>query len=144
MRNEGIFVLLPTRDLIMVSNHFRRPAHWLRIQSTVQRVACMTKVFYTYLHTIMGMLIFSYFLDDFRCWSRTRVSMSTGDPFGDSKNHLRLMLSAPTAIPSLVSPVWIACAIWRMAMRPDEHSLFTTDIGTSYGIPAAMAAALET
>lgn len=28
-------------------------------------------------------------------------------------------------------------------MRPEEHSRFTTEIGTSYGMPAAIAAARE-
>jgi hypothetical protein len=29
-------------------------------------------------------------------------------------------------------------------MRPEEHSRLTVDIGTSWGMPAASAAALET
>lgn len=33
--------------------------------------------------------------------------------------------------------------MFRMAMRPEEHSLFTVDMGTSWGIPAARAAARE-
>lgn len=32
----------------------------------------------------------------------------------------------------------------RMDMSPEEHSRFTVDIGTSCGIPAASAAALDT
>lgn len=31
----------------------------------------------------------------------------------------------------------------RIAMRPDEQSLFTVEIGTLFGIPAANAAARE-
>lgn len=54
------------------------------------------------------------------------------------------MLSTPTAIPSEASPDWMACAIFLTAIRPDEHSLFTVDIGTDAGIPEAMAAALDT
>lgn len=53
------------------------------------------------------------------------------------------MLSAPTAQPKEVSPAWIACAIERMAINPEEQRRLTVDIGTVYGIPAASAAALE-
>jgi len=53
------------------------------------------------------------------------------------------MLSAATAKPRVASPAMIECAIWRMDMRPDEQSRFTVEMGTSYGIPAAIAAALE-
>lgn len=37
----------------------------------------------------------------------------------------------------------MSCAIFLTAIRPEEQSLFTVEIGTSAGIPAAMAAALE-
>ena len=54
------------------------------------------------------------------------------------------MLSTPIATPREASPVLMACAMWRMAIRPEEQSLFTTLIGTWYGTPAAMTAARET
>lgn len=43
----------------------------------------------------------------------------------------KLILSTPTASPMEVSPAWMAWAILRMAIKPDEHSLFTTEMGTS-------------
>ena len=44
-------------------------------------------------------------------------------------------LSSARAVP------W--AAMFRMAMRPEEHSRFTTQSGTSYGMPAAIEAARE-
>lgn len=57
--------------------------------------------------------------------------------------YFRLMLSAPAAKPMEDSPTFIAWAILRMAIRPDEQSLFTVEMGTSAGIPAARAAARD-
>lgn len=53
------------------------------------------------------------------------------------------MLSDPAAIPKVISPDLILCAMLRTDMRPDEHSRFTVDMGTVWGKPAANAAALE-
>lgn len=53
------------------------------------------------------------------------------------------MFSAPTARPIDVSPDRMACAIFLIAMSPDEHKRFTVDIGTLAGIPAANAAPRE-
>ena len=44
--------------------------------------------------------------------------------------YFRLMLSAPTARPNEASPDLMECAILRIAIRPEEHSLFTVEIGT--------------
>lgn len=57
--------------------------------------------------------------------------------------YFKLMLSDPAAIPNVISPDLILCAMLRIDMRPDEHSRFTVDIGTVWGKPAANAAALE-
>lgn len=35
------------------------------------------------------------------------------------------------------------CAMLRIAIKPEEHSRFTVEMGTSCGIPAAIAAARE-
>ena len=53
------------------------------------------------------------------------------------------MFSTPTATPRDISFDLIAWAMFLMAMRPEEHNLFTVDTGTSWGIPAAKAAARE-
>lgn len=56
--------------------------------------------------------------------------------------YLRDILSTPTAIPREISFDSIAWDIVLIAMRPEEQSLFTVEIGTVCGIPAARAAAL--
>ena len=53
------------------------------------------------------------------------------------------MLSTPTAIPTSASPLWMECAILRIAIKPEEHNRFTVEMGTWCGIPAAIAAARE-
>ena len=58
--------------------------------------------------------------------------------------HFKVILSTPKATPSEISPAWIACAMLRIDCRPEEQSLFTVEMGTSAGIPAARAAARET
>lgn len=41
------------------------------------------------------------------------------------------------------SPVLMAWAIFLIAISPEEHSLLTVDMGTSWGMPADRAAALD-
>jgi hypothetical protein len=102
------------------------------------------RTFDTHLHTIVSMLILRDLRDDFRCRSWARRIRVNNSRAHCRSTHFRLMLSTPIATPRDASPTLMPCAMWRMAIRPDEHSLFTTLIGTWYGIPAAMAAALET
>jgi hypothetical protein len=54
------------------------------------------------------------------------------------------MLSTPTATPSDISPARMLCAIFLIAMSPEEQSRLTVETGTLSGIPAASAAARET
>jgi hypothetical protein len=51
-------------------------------------------------------------------------------PLEDVVVYFRDMLSAPRAMPKLVSPACISFAMLLMAMRPDEHSRFMAWIGT--------------
>ena len=57
---------------------------------------------------------------------------------------LRDMLSTPAATPSDISPARMLCAIFLIAISPEEQSRLTVEIGTLSGIPAASAAARET
>ena len=57
---------------------------------------------------------------------------------------LRDMLSTPAATPSDISPARMLCAIFLIAISPEEQSRLTVEIGTVSGIPAASAAARET
>jgi hypothetical protein len=59
------------------------------------------------------------------------------------KTYLSVIFSAPTAKPRDISPDLMAYAMFLIAMRPEEQSRLTVDIGTSSGIPAAIAAARE-
>jgi hypothetical protein len=59
-------------------------------------------------------------------------------------NYSSVIFSTPIVRPMDVSPDWMACAMFLIAMRPEEHSRLTVDIGTSCGMPAASAAARET
>ena len=54
------------------------------------------------------------------------------------------MLSTPTATPSDISPARMLCAMFLIAMSPEEQSRLTVETGTLSGIPAASAAARET
>lgn len=102
--------------------------------------------FFAYLHAIIGLWMLGNGFHHFGRGSRavgdnmrTRATVQ----FKDDTTYFRLMLSAPAARPSEDSPTCIAWAILRIAIRPDEHNRFTVDMGTSAGIPAAIAAARD-
>ena len=60
------------------------------------------------------------------------------------RTDLTDMLSTPTATPSDISPARMLCAIFLIAMSPEEQSRLMVETGTLSGIPAASAAARET
>lgn len=101
----------------------------------------------TYLDAIVGLRVLSNCWNNF--WRRTRAeSQHMSGPAltmqNRSRTHFSDMLSTPTAMPNPICPLLIELAMLTTDCSPEEHSLFTVDMGTSTGTPAAMAAALET
>ena len=60
-----------------------------------------------------------------------------------TETYFKDMLSTPTAIPNWICCVLMALETVTIDCKPDEHSLFTVEMGTSTGMPAAIAAARE-
>ena len=54
------------------------------------------------------------------------------------------MLSMPAAIPSSICPARMELEMFTMDCSPEEQSRLTVEMGTSTGIPAAIAAARDT
>lgn len=99
-----------------------------------------------YLYAVMRLRVLIYCWCDF--WRRPRaVSLRVSSRRKNSysnNSHFKVMFSTPTAIPSSICLVRTAFEIVTMDCRPEEQSLFTVEMGTSTGMPAAVAAARDT
>jgi hypothetical protein len=97
-----------------------------------------------YLNTIMCLCVLADRLADFRRRAWANVSLKSVPANSPAHTYFCDMLSTPTATPSSASPAWIECAMFRMAISPEEQSRLTVWMGTLAGMPAASAAARDT
>ena len=141
VRNQGILVLLPARDVVRLCDQFGSPTHRLELNGF--NTSNGDKVLISYLDTVACLGIVVDCLGDNWRWAGTGRPLCERRLTATRVTHLSVMFSTPTATPREISFDLIAWAMFRMAMRPEEHSLFTVDMGTSWGIPAARAAARE-
>ncbi len=153
MRDKRVFVLLLPRDVVRLSNHFRGPSHGLattdcytkspsRAPSRVNTPGCSRALVDLRRQYPLPPEWGEDYVNE-KDKNRTDNRTSRREFQTATKTDLRDMLSTPTARPSDISPAWMLCAIFLIAMSPEEQSRLMVETGTLSGIPAASAAARE-
>lgn len=137
-----VIILFLSRDIVGLGHHLRSPTHRLTPPPSIRPKWDGGDD--AHLNAIMRSRVFIHDIGNLWCWSRARNPPSRClSMFKRWWPHFMDMLSTPTATPISISPLWIECTILRIAISPEEQSRLTVEMGTSCGMPAAMAAARE-